>query len=114
MLPTTRNVFASALLGVMPQNPVDRANFGIATREHFHALSFGVLSGEITAKALEAAMGDGPKLTKLVRGAASNPFKEITFRTDWDLSFPGEKKAAIEMPVKGRVAAKVIDFDMEK
>ncbi len=40
---------------------------------------------EISPKALDVALGDGPKLTELVREAASNPHKEVEFHTSWDL-----------------------------
>lgn len=41
-------------------------------------------AGEITAEQLDAALGNGPALTALVRGARSNPHKEIAFVTAWD------------------------------
>jgi hypothetical protein len=47
---------------------------------------FPIREGEITPEALDAALGDGPKLTALVRETASNPHKDVEFHTSWDLA----------------------------
>jgi len=43
-----------------------------------------VRSGEISAEALDAALGKGEKLTALARSAPSNPHRAIEYRTSWD------------------------------
>ncbi len=60
-------------------------DFGIDSQKHYEALYFPIRAQEISPKALDAALGDGPKLTALVREAASNPHKDVEFHTSWDL-----------------------------
>jgi len=82
--PTTRRLVASILFDVWPSHAA-AVDFGIDTQKHYEALYFPIREGEITPETLDAALGDGPKLTALVREAASNPHKDVEFHTSWDL-----------------------------
>ena len=82
--PTTRHLVTSILLDAWP-NHAAVVDFGIDSQKHYEALYFPIREGEITPKVLDAALGDGPKLTALVREAASNPHKDVEFHTSWDL-----------------------------
>lgn len=50
-------------------------------QERYEALYYPIRAGEITIKELDAALGDGPKLTELVNKCKSNPHKGIVFET---------------------------------
>lgn len=82
--PTTRHLVSSILLDAWP-NHAAAVDFGIDSQKHYEALYFPVREGEITPETLDAALGDGQKLTALVREAASNPHKDVEFHTSWDL-----------------------------
>jgi hypothetical protein len=82
--PTTRRLVASILFDVWPSQAAV-VDFGIDSQKHYEALYFPIREGEISPKALDEALGDGPKLTALVRDAASNPHKDVEFHTSWDL-----------------------------
>src|SRR5260221_8683197 len=82
--PTTRHLVSSILLDAWP-NDAAAVDFGIDTQKHYEALYFPVREGEITPVTLDAALGDGQKLTALVRAAASNPHKDVEFHTSSDL-----------------------------
>jgi hypothetical protein len=82
--PTTRSLVTSILLDAWP-NHAAAVDFGIDSQKHYEALYFPIREGEITPTALDAALGDGPKLTALMRDAASNPHKDVEFHTSWDL-----------------------------
>jgi hypothetical protein len=60
-------------------------DFGIDSQKHYEALYFPIREAEIMPKVLDAALGDGPKLTALARESASNPHKDVEFHTSWDL-----------------------------
>ena len=82
--PTTRHLVSSILLDAWP-NHAAVVDFGIDSQKHYEALYFAIREGEITPETLDAALGDGPKLTALTREAASNPHKDVEFHTSWDL-----------------------------
>jgi hypothetical protein len=82
--PTTRSVVTSILLDMWPSLPAI-LDFGIDSQKHYEALYFPIRGREISPEALDAALGDGQKLTALVREAASNPHKDVEFHTSWDL-----------------------------
>jgi hypothetical protein len=80
---TTRNLVEAITLDVWPRDGAI-VDFGLKSQEHYEALYYPVREGEISPEALDAALGDGEKLTALARSARSNPHKDIAFRTDWD------------------------------
>lgn len=82
--PTTRHLVTSILFDAWP-NDAAAIDFGIDSQKHYEALYFPVRQGEITPETLDAALGNGQKLTALVREAASNPHKDVEFHTSWDL-----------------------------
>jgi hypothetical protein len=84
---TTRNLVESIWLDVWPRSGAI-VDFGLKSQEHYEALYYPVREGEITAEALDAALGKGEKLTALARSARSNPHRDIEFRTDWDFLRP--------------------------
>src|SRR5213594_2651244 len=82
--PTTRTLVTSILIDAWPSHAAV-VDFGIDSQKHYEALYFPIREAEIMPEALDAALGDGPKLTALVRDAASNPHKDVEFHTSWDL-----------------------------
>jgi hypothetical protein len=80
---TTRNLVEAIWADEWPRNGAI-VDFGLRTQAHYEALYDGVRDGQITAGALDAALGRGEALTALARSARSNPHREIAFRTDWD------------------------------
>ena len=82
--PTTRTLVTSILTEAWPSHAAV-VDFGIDSQKHYEALYFPIREAEIMPKALDAALGDGPKLTALVQESASNPHKDVEFHTSWDL-----------------------------
>lgn len=81
--PVTANLVESILLDCWPR-PAAVVDFGLVSQAHYEALYYPTRAGEITAEALDAALGDGPALTALVNVAPSNPHRGIVFRTAYD------------------------------
>jgi hypothetical protein len=81
--PVTRNLIESLLLHLWP-GPAAMADFGLDSRRQYEALYYPIVAGEIKPKALDGVLGDGRKLTELVRQARSNPHKDVTFHTAGD------------------------------
>jgi hypothetical protein len=82
--PVTRNLVTSILMDAWP-NHAAIVDFGIDSQKHYEALYYPIRQAEIMPNALDAALGDGPKLTELTRESASNPHKDVEFHTSWDL-----------------------------
>jgi hypothetical protein len=101
--PATRALVTAIALDTYPGVPTC-ADFGIRSQRHYEALYYPLRNAEITPGQLEAALGDGPKLTALVNAAPSNPHRGITFETPWDGlkpqpdREPGEPPAASPPP----------------
>jgi hypothetical protein len=93
--PTTRHLVSSILFDAWP-NHTAAVDFGIDSQKHYEALYFPIREGEITPETLDAALGDGQKLTALVREAASNPHKDVEFHTSRDLIFGQESTRTAE------------------
>ena len=60
-----------------------RVDFGLDTPAHFFALRDAVLSGEVDAPKLDAVLGDGKELTKMVNHLNCNP-QGVVFKTAYD------------------------------
>lgn len=88
--PLTHELVTAIMLDKLPESPAIVTDFGIESQQHYEALYYPVRAGEITAEQLDEALGNGPKLTELVRRSPSNPHKEITFRTPWEDLTPQE------------------------
>lgn len=82
--PTTQRLITSILLDSWPSHATV-VDFGIDSQKHYEALYYPIRQAEIMPQALDAALGDGPKLTAMVRDTASNPHKDVEFHTSWDL-----------------------------
>ncbi len=82
--PTTRSLIMSMLVDSWP-NHAAVVDFGIDSQKHYEALYFPIREAEIMPNALDAALGDGPKLTGLVRESECNPHKDVEFHTSWDV-----------------------------
>ena len=80
---TTRNLVEAVMLDVWPRNGAI-VDFGIRSQEHYEALYYPLRHGDFTPEQMDAALGNGRKLTGLVNAAPHNPHKGIEFRTDWD------------------------------
>lgn len=93
--PTTRHLVTSILFDAWP-NHAAVVDFGIDSQEHYEALYYPIRGREISPLALDAALGDGPKLTALVQEAASNPHKDVEFHTSWDLILGRESSRSAE------------------
>jgi hypothetical protein len=93
--PTTLGLVMSMLTDSWPGQAAV-VDFGIDSRKHYEALYFPIREAEIMPEALDAALGDGPKLTALVRDAASNPHKDVEFHTSWDLILGRESSRTAE------------------
>jgi hypothetical protein len=93
--PTTRNLVTSILMDAWP-NHAAVVDFGIDSQKHYEALYFPIREAEIMPKVLDAALGDGPKLTALARDAASNPHKDVEFHTSWDLILSRDSSRSAE------------------
>lgn len=96
--PVTRNLIESVMLDSWPDHAVI-VDFGIDSQEHYNALYYPIREREISPKQLDEALGNGEKLTQLVRDAASNPHRDVSFSTSWDAIFgrgAGENNAPPE------------------
>src|SRR5262249_9189832 len=93
--PTTLGLVMSMLTDSWPGHAAV-VDFGIDSRKHYEALYFPIREAEIMPEALDAALGNGPKLTALVRDAASNPHKDVEFHTSWDLILCREDSRSAE------------------
>jgi hypothetical protein len=81
--PLTRQLVTDVLFD-QPPSFAAAVDFGIDSQRHYEALYFPIRNREITPLALDAALGDGAKLTEIVRAAPSNPHKDIAFDTSRD------------------------------
>ena len=82
--PVTESFIQAVNMDVGP-TPAAQCDFGIDTQEHYEALYYPIKAGEITAEELDKALGSGPALTALVARCKSNPHKDITFVTSYDM-----------------------------
>ena len=82
--PVTRGLVINILLDQWPSHTAV-VDFGIDSQKHYEALYWPIREAEIMPKELDAALGDGPALTAMLRQAASNPHKDVTFSTSWDV-----------------------------
>jgi hypothetical protein len=84
--PVTRDLIESILFDSWPSNAAV-IDFGLNNQEHYEALYYPIREGELIPLALDDALGDGAKLTALVRAAPSKPHKDVQFYTSWDVMF---------------------------
>jgi hypothetical protein len=84
---TTRNLVEAVMLDVWPRNAAI-VDFGIRSQQHYEALYDPLRHGDFTPEQMDAALGNGRKLTELVNAAPHNLRKGIVFHTDWDDLLP--------------------------
>jgi hypothetical protein len=70
------------LFDVWP-SPATVVDFGIDSNRHLGALQYAVHAG-VTAYDLDRVMGDGPAITRLVRGVPDQPYADVEFQTAYD------------------------------
>ena len=85
--PVTRSLIRAFFFDIQP-TPAAATDFGIRTQAHYEALYYPARNDEISFAALDAAYGNGPKLTELANAAPSNPHTGIVFETPWDHILP--------------------------
>jgi hypothetical protein len=92
-------------------------DFGLKTSSHLGALQFAIREGLVMPHELDAAMGNGDKLTKIAQ-RGDNPYRNVEFRTAWDDMGPEpeeflapEETIAIAAEIRAdEHAARVRDF----
>lgn len=82
--PVTRDLVTSILMDAWPGHAAV-VDFGIDSQKRYEALYWPIREAEIMPKALDAALGDGPALTAMTRQSPSNPHKDVSFSTSWDV-----------------------------
>jgi len=82
--PVTARLFEAMLLDIWPDSAAAIVDFGLDSQAHYEALHSAIRAGEISAVQLDAALGNGAKLTALVRSSPSNPHKDIEFHCAGD------------------------------
>jgi len=92
--PLTRSLIQNALMN-QPSPEIVVIQFGIDGPKHQAALYNAIRAQEVSPKDLDAAMGDGQKLTALVRAAASNPHKDVEFQTAWNMLSEADRQAVL-------------------
>jgi hypothetical protein len=84
--PLTEQLIDATHLDLWPSVAVI-VDFGIDSESHLGALQYAIKHGEVTPQELDAAMGNGAKLTEIAQ-RGDNPYRDVTFRTSWDLMQP--------------------------
>ena len=77
----TRNLVLALKLDIWPSRATC-ADFGIQSEAHLGALQFAVLQDGVTEEQLDAALGKGAEIQKLI--SPKNPYRHAVFRTSWD------------------------------
>ncbi len=80
--PLTQHCFDSLMMDEYPR-PAAIVDFGLDTPNHLGALQHAIRSGA-TVEELDAALGDGEKLTALVERFPNNPYP-VKFKTAYDV-----------------------------
>lgn len=79
MLQNTNTLVTAICLDVWPNSTATIVDFGITSQAIYEAYHKKIRSGEVTPEQLDAALGNGPELTKLM---------EIHITTLWDDTGP--------------------------
>jgi hypothetical protein len=93
--PLTQQLIDCCFLDVWPGRAAV-VDFGLDTDRHLGALQFAIREELVTPQELDAAMGNGPKLTEIAQ-RGRNPYGDVAFRTAWD-DMPREPDADRPMP----------------
>lgn len=114
--PVTKSLIQAIFFDVYP-TPAAATDFGIASQQHYEAIYYPARNDEISFAQLDAAYGNGPKLTELVNACPSNPHKGIEFGTPWDVILGREsatKSPKQDAPAKPASKAKGRDINMDR
>ena len=76
-----RDLYTALVLDVWP-SPGTCMDFGIASEAHLGALQYAVMQDGVTQEQLDAALGKGAEIQKLI--SPENPYRDVTFRTAYD------------------------------
>ena len=87
--PTAQNCFESLMLDIWPRAAAI-VDFGLDSDEHYAALKYCVKHDGVTAEQLDQVLGNGKKLTKMVKNSKTNPYKDVVFETDYDFMYEDE------------------------
>lgn len=77
----TRDLYRSLRFDEWPSQATI-VDFGIASTAHLGALQYAVIHDEVTLEELDGALGNGLAIQALI--SERNPYRHVTFRTDWD------------------------------
>lgn len=80
--PLTRHLIECCELDAWPSEATSM-DFGLDSSSHLGAIQYAVREGLVTAEELDAAMGNGDRLTEIAR-RGENPYRFVEFRTVWD------------------------------
>ena len=80
--PLTKELITCSLLDQWPGNAAV-VDFGIDSERHLGALQFAIRNDLVMPQELDAAMGNGEKLTEIAR-RGDNPYRDVKFETSWD------------------------------
>lgn len=105
--PVTQTLIYAMVLDVWPGGAVI-VDFGLVSAEHYEAVFYAFRHGDVTKADLDAALGNGPKLTELMRNAPHNPHrdKNLVFSTPWDGLDPKGRDRLSRSEIKLRGTAK--------
>ena len=80
--PLTEDLILCCQLDTWPKMPTV-VDFGIDSSSHLGALQYAIREELVTPQELDAAMGNGPRLTEIAQ-RGDNPYRDVAFRTAWD------------------------------
>jgi hypothetical protein len=80
--PLTRQLVECCQLDVWPGRAAV-IDFGLDSSSHLGALQYAIREDLVTLEKMDAAMGDGRKLTEIAQ-RGDNPYRFVTFNTAWD------------------------------
>lgn len=84
--PLTQELIECCKLDVWP-GMATVVDFGIDSSSHLGALQFAIREKLVMPQELDAAMGNGQKLTEIAQ-RGENPYRFVTFKTSWDEMLP--------------------------
>lgn len=76
-----QDLYLALVLDVWP-SPGTCMDFGIMSQAHLGALRYAVLEDDVTEQQLDAALGKGAEIQKLI--SPRNPYRNVVFRTPYD------------------------------
>lgn len=77
----THKLYLALVLDAWPSSATC-IDFGIDTDSHLGALRYAILDDGVTEEQLDAALGKGPEIQKLI--SETNPYRFVVFKTAYD------------------------------